>query len=1134
MGDKLTGLVRNLADAEAALQKYLAGNVDAIVGANGLPLLLQDAQQHLLQSEEVKRQAAEIQSAILDALPANIALVNPQGEIMAVNESWRKFGAANSVQGSDFFVGRNYLEICERVEGECAVEAHATAQGIRRVLAGEIPEFSLEYACHSSTEQRWFRLMVSSLQPGRLAGAVVMHINVTERRLAEDAVRSSEHAQRRLVEQLNAEKARLVAAQSVAKVGSWETELMTMTVIWSDETHHIFGTDPLTFRPTHPIFLERVHPDDRAAVDAAFGRSQQDTARHTIEHRIVLPNGDIKIVEECWQVFCDALDRPVRSIGTCRDLTAQKEAQAEIDLMFNLSADLMSVTHFDGPLEQVNPAWTKCLGWSASELVGRLTTDFIHPEDRPATLRARDELIAGRPLRNLQNRYRCKDGSYCWLSWNADPLLKTRQVFAIARDITEQRQADAENRRNNETLAGIVHAVQEITITNTALPEMMMMMVARAQALTRATGGVIEFIEGENAVYRAVSGSAENLLGFRVPLQGSLSGQVASTGAALICDDADTDDRVNREACRKVGVRSMVIAPLHDGPEVIGVLKVISDQPRFFGPRDVGNLQILVESFGAVIQRRLANEKLREQAALLDKAQDAIVVHDLDHHITFWNRSAERIYGWTAAEAVGRSVGQLIYFDPGVFDAIMLQLLAQDEWSGEIVHTRKDGHRLDIGSRWTLVRDDQGRPKAVLAINTDLTERKKLEHQFLRVQRMESLGTLAGGIAHDLNNLLAPITMGVELLRTKEPSPRSLQIIDNMERSARRGADLVKQVLSFARGVEGTRVPLQVKHIIREVESIVENTFPKNITIECDLPTDLRLVLADATQINQVLLNLCVNARDAMPNGGILTLLARNVTLDPAQAKLHGPFAPGPYIMIEVTDTGSGISREIIDHIFEPFFTTKEVGKGTGLGLSTVLGIVKGHGGFVDIESESGRGSTFRVHLPVHQEAGAVEYTGDVEEARPSRGNGELVLLVDDEAPILQMTQTALESFGYRVLTAGDGAKAIGTYAMHQREIAAVLTDMMMPVMDGANLITALQRINPAVRIIAASGLNTTLERAKDAGVKHFLPKPYSAVALLTQLQDLLGEKAAGAPDSQAPLPAVPSQAPAPQTRPGN
>ncbi len=354
--------------------------------------------------------------------------------------------------------------------------------------------------------------------------------------------------------------------------------------------------------------------------------------------------------------------------------------------------------------------------------------------------------------------------------------------------------------------------------------------------------------------------------------------------------------------------------------------------------------------------------------------------------------------------------------------------------------------------------------------------------------------------------------VGVELLKDDSDPDRMRQdLIRNIERSAKRGSELVKQVLSFARGVEGRRVVVQLKHIVHEVEEIARSTFPKNITLRIQLTPDLWPVVGDPTQLNQVLLNLCVNARDAMPNGGQLTLTASNAVIDEQYAVMNKEVASGRYVRVEVTDDGMGIAPDLIDRIFEPFFTTKAVGQGTGLGLSTTQGIVRSHGGFLSVYSEPGKGSTFKVYLPARIE-GASSVAADEPERLLPRGRGELILLVDDEPSILSVTRQTLETFGYRVITAEDGAQATAKYALSRDAIALVLTDMMMPVMDGPALIAALRQINPQVAIIAASGLsaNGPVARAAVAGIQHFLAKPYTAEALLRLVRKVLTSDAGG------------------------
>jgi two-component system cell cycle sensor histidine kinase/response regulator CckA len=363
--------------------------------------------------------------------------------------------------------------------------------------------------------------------------------------------------------------------------------------------------------------------------------------------------------------------------------------------------------------------------------------------------------------------------------------------------------------------------------------------------------------------------------------------------------------------------------------------------------------------------RQQAEEKIREQAALLDMARDAILVRDLDDKILYWNKSAERLYGWSAEEVVGRNAGEVLYqTEFFYFNRAVQQVLERGEWVGELQQVAKDGRQLVVESRWSLVRDNEGRPKAKLIINTDITERKKLEAQFLRAQRLETIGALAGGIAHDLNNILVPILLGAQFLSEQVTGEDSRKMLDTMRKSAQRGADMIKQILTFARGVGGEPTRLDLQPLLVDLEKFIRETFLRGIRIETSIASPLHPVTGNATQLHQVLLNLCVNARDAMGKSGTLRLEAVNVMLDKKQTLFEAEPVSGPFVMLAVSDTGHGIPQDMLQKIFEPFFTTKDPGKGTGLGLSTVQGIVKSHGGFLEVESEVGKGTTFRVYLP--------------------------------------------------------------------------------------------------------------------------------------------------------------------------
>ncbi|MBD2083014.1 response regulator [Leptolyngbya sp. FACHB-17] len=512
---------------------------------------------------------------------------------------------------------------------------------------------------------------------------------------------------------------------------------------------------------------------------------------------------------------------------------------------------------------------------------------------------------------------------------------------------------------------------------------------------------------------------------------------------------------------------------------------------------------VLVRSIRYAIERKRAEQKIREQAALLDIATDAILVQDLDGRILFWNKGAERLYGWCAAEIVGRPYESLSPNSEFAPEAAQSILFEQGEWSGELQRTTKSGKTVTVESRWSLVRGDDDQPKSILVVSTDVTEKKKLEAQFLRVQRMESIGTLASGLAHDLNNILTPILATAQLLQFKFPhlDERNQRLLKMLETNAKRGAALVKQVLLFARGVEGEQAVLQLEPLILETQQIAQETFPKSITIETKIAGSLWSIGGNATQLHQVLMNLCVNARDAMPDGGTLTISAENQLVDQAYAQANLDARVGSFVKLTVADTGTGIPPEVVDRIFEPFFTTKEIGKGTGLGLSTVLGIIQGHGGFVSVNSKVGQGTQFDLFLPAVMAMNVQE----PQAAEILSGHEELVLIVDDEAAIRESSKALLEAYHYQVLTAANGSEAIALYHQHQKDIQVVLVDMMMPVMDGATTIDRLYEINSQVKVIAISGIVSRSQTAATKEADRFLQKPYTAEELLSTMRQVCG-----------------------------
>jgi PAS domain S-box-containing protein len=764
----------------------------------------------------------------------------------------------------------------------------------------------------------------------------------------------------------------------------------------------------------------------------------------------------------------------VNAAGKCahfaaieRDITGEKKAEESLKLFRTLidrSNDAIEVVDAEtGRFIDVNETACRRLGYSREEMLALCVRDILDEGSVSSSMQTEVEEIRRAGSKIIEGRHRRKDGSTFPIEVNIQYIdLDRGYLISVVRDITERKQAEEARRLTEARYSTLFeYAPDGILI---ATPE-----------------GV--YLDANARMCRMLGYTCGELIGLHA------SDIVAQTevphiGSALRDITAKLDHQ-----------REWLFRRKDDSTFAAEVIATMMPD---------GNLLAMIRD---ITERKQAQGQIAQQAAFLDKATDAIIAIDLGKMVLFWNRGAEHMYGWTREEVTGRDVSELFYHNPKKFEDITSLTISRGEWSGEIAQLTKHRGEIIVESRRTLIRDNEGRPTSILIINTDITDKKKIEAQFMRAQRMESIGTLAGGVAHDLNNILAPIMMSIDILKTISDSPQAVKILETIEVSAKRGADIVRQVLSFARGLEGQRIEVQPKHLLKDLENIIKDTFPKDIHLQFSIPTDIWTILGDPTQVHQILLNLCVNARDAMPNGGTLIVAVENCVLDEQYAGMNLQAKPGRYVNISVTDTGTGIPPALIDKIFEPFFTTKELNKGTGLGLSTVMAIVKSHDGIVNVYSEPGKGTTFKVYLPA-MEISSEARKEQTETANLPRGNGETVLVVDDEASILTITSQTLQAFGYRVLTATDGADAVAVYAEHRNEIAVVLTDMAMPVMDGPAAIHALTRMNPAIKIVAASGFtaNGGAIKASGAGVKHFLTKPYTAGTLLKTIRTILDE----------------------------
>lgn len=764
-----------------------------------------------------------------------------------------------------------------------------------------------------------------------------------------------------------------------------------------------------------------------------------------------------------------------------RDVTERVRADAHLRLLETCIGrlnDIVLITEAE-PQEEpgprivfVNDAFARRTGYSREEVLGRSPRFLQGPEtSRPELDRIHEGMRKWKPVRSELLNY-TKSGEKFWIELDIVPVADEKGWFthwvAVERDVTERKRVEDELRASDERYRGLFEVTRDAIMT--------------------LEPPSWKFTSGNPAALKMFgAGSVEEFLSYD---PGDASPQLQPDGRRSEEKVQEMIDRAMRDGSAEFEWTHRRIG---DGEFPTDVLLTRVKQ---------GDRVVLHATVRDMTDRKRSEARFRR---LIDSNIQGVHFRKNNGAITEANDAFLNLVGYTHGDV---HAGRLNWIDltPPEYAELDQHCLDELATKGvcapyEKIYEHKDGSRVPVLVGVAAFADN---PDEGVCFVLDLTERKKLEQQFLRAQRMESIGTLAGGIAHDLNNVLSPIMMSLEILKIKFADAESQELLAILQTSAQRGSDLVQQVLSFARGVEGRRMEVQVRHIILEVEMIANDTFLKHIRMLTIVPHDLWTVVGDPTQIHQVLLNLCVNARDAMPEGGTLTISAQNITLDAHYASMSiDPEAqPGPYLFLQVKDTGTGMTPGMIDKIFDPFFTTKELGKGTGLGLSTTLSIVKSHGGFIHVYSEMGKGTTFKVYLPAHP--GSSEEATAVGPIDLPRGHDELILVVDDETAVCQITQQTLEAFGYRVILAANGIEAVAVFAERSAEIAVVLTDMMMPLMDGLATIRILREINPQVRMIAASGLAAEgqVAQATSLGVRHFLAKPYTAETLLKVLQE--------------------------------
>ncbi len=873
--------------------------------------------------------------------------------------------------------------------------------------------------------------------------------------------------------------------------------------------HHFLEWFGLESRELQQIVLEDyVAPEWRQAVRSLHDRRVRgEHVPDRFEFEGLGPSG-----RRLWlDAFVTHVMENGRIVGTqavYRDVTERKktdEALRRSLAMFETLATLspVGIFHTDatGGWLYANRRCCDIGGISQADALGNGWMRTLHPDDRERVLAEWGTTISYGTAFNSDYRFVGPDGQITWVLGQAVPTIDaqglTSGYIGTVTDVTEQKQMERALRVVSTELV----AVQGEAFYNLLVRRLAASLDCEIATVAQFTPGEVDSLRPLSMFEdgRIVSNTSEATV--HAPCM------EASGGRPVVVASAARERHPQNAYFEHNRIESYAAVPLTDhAGNLVGCLGVMSRRPLSHPERVEAILHVFGISAGAeIVQQRSA----RRFHDLFEFSPDAIVMTDRSGSIRLVNRKAETMFGWAREELIGRGIETLMPADTrsrhvGQRNQYVRSAEPRPMGLGcsDLRAQRKNGTSFPVDISLGSIETDEG--LMVAAAVRDITDRKNAERQASRTQRLESIGTLAGGIAHDLNNALSPILMLLDILKEKYPAEADL--LQTVENSANHASQMVRHLLSFAKGSEGRRVALQPRHLIEEMERIVKGTFPKNIHVQVRVAKALPNVLGDATQLHQVLLNLCVNARDAMPEGGTLTLEADTVAADTALAISSGIGASTPrrYVVLRVSDTGAGVPPEIVDQIFDPFFTTKGPEAGTGLGLFTAAGIVKGHDGFIRIESREPRGSAFAVYLPAEER----EADARVDKASEQvfLGNGETILYVDDERNVRDAVQEVLKRLNFVPVLAEDGMSGLAKAVQQRDTLRAVITDLHMPHMDGLTFVRALRRELPDIPVIVASGRTegSAAAELKKLGVLVTLDKPFTQSLLAQALQAAL------------------------------
>jgi two-component system, cell cycle sensor histidine kinase and response regulator CckA len=976
--------------------------------------------------------------------------VHRRGVIVLANSACAAlFGAASP----DSLLGRNVLDF---IHPEDRDTVRARIENRDRI-SSPVRRYQLRYIRSDRLEMRLEAVICTILYNGEPA-ALVTYRDPTDQIEAERKLRESE--------------ATLAAAQRMAHLGSWMSDLGPHEDIdknpirWSDEIYRILGYEVGQIEASRPNFLRRVHPDDRDRIQTAVAKAIRDQSGFSIEYRVIRPDGDERNVQGHVSILRDeTTNKPLRIMGTIQDITDRKQADDKLSQFASIvesSEDAISSVGLDGRILSWNKGAERVYGFSAEEAVGQPISILGSGRIAREISILFEQMRQGERVDSYETvRYR-KGGQPIDVSLTIWPVRdrqgKVISTAAVARDISARKQEAERTRR----LAQLVDSATELISTGDREGRITFMNPAFLRAIGYSEPEVI------GKYFRDVVLSRNNSPELREEIRANVIAGRGWKGECLHCrrDGSDFPVYLN-------------VAPLKDSAgRVIGNVGIVRD---------------LTESKQAEEMFYKAFHLNPEPITLATLAEGRYV--DV-------NESFLRITGYKREEVIGRTSMEVRFWEKPEDRSRFIDALRQQGSVRDLeitFRTRSGERRIALDSADVIEVNGE---KCVIAILRDVTERKSLESQLRQLQKMEAVGQLSGGIAHDFNNILSVILGYSEILETGlERNSKLRKTAQEITKAGQRAASLTRQLLAFSRQQVLEPKVLNLNTVVSDTKKMLRRLIGEHIAMNSKLAADLGPVIADRVQIEQVIMNLAVNARDAMPNGGKLLIETRNLDLDEEYCLHHPPTTPGKYVEMVMSDTGEGMDAQTLSHIFEPFFTTKEVGKGTGLGLATVYGVVKQSGGYIWVYSEPGLGTTFKVYLPRVTET--VSKSEAIKTSAPMHGS-ETILLVEDEESLRTLTRTMLEQSGYAVLQAASGLEAIEVARNHAGPIDLLLTDIVMPGINGRELARNLTQVRPGIKVVYMSGYSGFTNRGLDAKEDVLISKPFTRDTLLGKLRDVL------------------------------